>query len=141
MVCSISMTVAALIGAGVLTPDLIDGLSDKFKAVVGDGAKLVDTEAVVQWNGTISLRERRGEPVPVEVFLYKAQKRLRIHLLADDIAREDADRITDQIADAFEAEIVSRGYATPPQGDAQDTWIEPAKPTLSASPTALRRTR
>ncbi len=138
--CSISMSVAALVGAGVVGPDLLHELSDRFKAVVPDGTKQLETEAVVQWSGFIPSRERRGRPVPVEVFLYKAQKRLRIHLLTDNLTEEDADRATDAIADAFQATVVSRTYAMPPRGDPQKPAPNTRKRAATPSPTALRRT-
>jgi hypothetical protein len=132
------MTVAALIGAGVVSPDLVDAWTHRLQDVLPDARRTAETGSAVQWSGTVAAPRGEKDPIPVEVFLYKAQKRIRINIQSSTIATPEADHISDAIASAFDASVVMRSYAdaaaSEPSSRVRPSGTARPVPTTQATP-------
>jgi hypothetical protein len=115
MVCTISIAAGALLGAAIVTPDLVDAMTGKLKGVMPDASREAESDTVVQWVGTYRAPAASRDPIPVAIYLFKGQKRLRIHVLRDAIDTATADAIIDTTAVALDAEITGRTYAAAPR--------------------------
>lgn len=119
MVCIICIAAAATIGAAVLGPDAIAAMFDRIKKIMPDTRTTADSTSVVKWEGTFQFqRGNTTTPVPVAVYLYKGQKRLRIQVLTHSLSREDAESVQDAIASQLGVTILARTIpAAEPQAE------------------------
>lgn len=92
--------------AGSAIAAAVDKIEEKLSSKAsGEVERVADTESVSKW--TFKVKVGRKE-VPVAVTLYKDHSRVRIQVLTHELTREETERLQDELADALEAEIVSR---------------------------------
>jgi hypothetical protein len=110
MVCIICIAAAAAVGAAVLGPDALQDLLQKLKGALPDAKQTAQSDSVVKWEGTYSFRRKASDvvPVPVAVFVYKGQKRLRIQLRTHALRGDESERVQDELARAMGVTIIAR---------------------------------
>jgi hypothetical protein len=102
-----------------------------------DVKRSVDTESVVLWKATASVRlpGKRSKQVPVAIHLYKQQQRVRVQILTHDVSQAEAEAVEDMICSALDAKVISRHYPT------ETELAEKNRSDLPASPQTVDQKR
>lgn len=95
--------------AGQVTTAVIDQMQQRLEQhAKGQVRKTVDTQSVSKFELDVPAA---GKDVPVAVTVLKEAKRVRIQVLTHDIARPDAEKLENQLADVLQVKIVERSSA------------------------------
>ena len=101
---------ATLRAAIEITPAFIDGLQQDLKATSFGITRALDTGSSVQWRGRFAVETSGGKArvESVAITLYRAARRLRIQVIADDITVKEARSLEDALVARLGATLVSR---------------------------------
>ena len=92
--------------AGQVTAAVVDQLTSRLQAkATGPVRTTADTDSVLKLECDVPVN---GKAVPVAVTIMKEAKRVRIQVLTHEIAREDAEKLQNLLADAMDLRVIER---------------------------------
>jgi hypothetical protein len=142
MVCIGLAVIGAAVGTAAFSPELFVERLEKIRAELPDAHKSMETESLVKWDGTFEVgKNGNPERVPVSILLYKGLKRVRIHVLGDDVPQDTADNVVDRLAEAMGITVIERSYPVATYGTDEPVEVEPSRRVSRAVVTAKQARR
>lgn len=101
---------AALPAPTDITPAFIDGVERDLKSTSFGMTRAVDSTSVVHWRGRFAVETSGGKArvESVAITLYRAARRPRVQVIADDISVKEARSLEDALITRLGATLVSR---------------------------------